>query len=273
MPIEPAVALSSEAIPKIVRLASNSGRRPNRSPIGPAESAPTRMPMLDHRNAVGEHRWRQVPGLDQRRHRPGDRIEVVAVADLHQRAQCHDTKLQPADPLVLERGLGRRHRRLRHFGLLTLVSLELVLHARAACKRPLHRPRSVRCPAIASHRDRLARGLPCGTDTVRPISSRRFAGTAPAALPVRRPGWRSDRQAKSRRPRGNGQETHHDQQDRPVHGRRHGGHQGRLHRADRRLRRRRPAERADRRADRAGRHRPHRRRQQRRRRPCRAWRG
>jgi hypothetical protein len=32
-------ALSSEAIPKIVRLASNSGRRPNRSPIGPADSA------------------------------------------------------------------------------------------------------------------------------------------------------------------------------------------------------------------------------------------
>ena len=52
MPIEPAVALSSEAIPKIVRLVSNSGRRPNRSPIGPAESAPTRMPMLDHRNAA-----------------------------------------------------------------------------------------------------------------------------------------------------------------------------------------------------------------------------
>ena len=50
--IESAVALSSEAIPKIVRLASSSGRRPKRSPIGPAESAPTRMPMLDHRNAV-----------------------------------------------------------------------------------------------------------------------------------------------------------------------------------------------------------------------------
>ena len=52
MPIEPAVALSNEAKPKIVRLASNSGRRPKRSPIGPAESAPTRMPMLDHRNAI-----------------------------------------------------------------------------------------------------------------------------------------------------------------------------------------------------------------------------
>ena len=52
MPSEPGEALSSEAIPKIVRLASNSGRRPKRSPIGPAESAPTMMPMLDHRNAI-----------------------------------------------------------------------------------------------------------------------------------------------------------------------------------------------------------------------------
>ena len=49
---EPAAALSSEAIPKIVRLASSSGLRPKRSPIGPAESAPTMMPMLDHRNAI-----------------------------------------------------------------------------------------------------------------------------------------------------------------------------------------------------------------------------
>ena len=52
MPSEPAVALSSEAIPKIVRLPSNSGRRPKRSPIGPADSAPIRMPTLDHRNAI-----------------------------------------------------------------------------------------------------------------------------------------------------------------------------------------------------------------------------
>jgi hypothetical protein len=52
VPIEPAVALSSEAIPKIVRLISNSGRRPKRSPIGPAQSAPARMPMLDSKKAV-----------------------------------------------------------------------------------------------------------------------------------------------------------------------------------------------------------------------------
>src|SRR6516165_928646 len=49
---DPTTAVSSEAIPKIARLASNSGRRPNRSPIGPAESAPTMMPMLDHRKAI-----------------------------------------------------------------------------------------------------------------------------------------------------------------------------------------------------------------------------
>jgi hypothetical protein len=52
IPSEPAAALSSEANPKIVRLASKSGRRPKRSPIGPAESAPTKMPMLDHKNAI-----------------------------------------------------------------------------------------------------------------------------------------------------------------------------------------------------------------------------
>ena len=50
-PSEPAKALSSEARPKIVTLASSNGRRPKRSPIGPAERAPTMMPMLDHRNA------------------------------------------------------------------------------------------------------------------------------------------------------------------------------------------------------------------------------
>jgi hypothetical protein len=49
---DPTTALSREAIPKIVRLASSSGRRPSRSPIGPAERAPTMMPMLDHRNAI-----------------------------------------------------------------------------------------------------------------------------------------------------------------------------------------------------------------------------
>ena len=52
MPSEPAVALSSDAMPKIVRLASSNGRRPKRSPIGPAERAPAMMPMLDQRNAV-----------------------------------------------------------------------------------------------------------------------------------------------------------------------------------------------------------------------------
>ena len=48
---DPAVALSSDATPKIVRLMSSKGLRPIRSPIGPADRAPTMMPMLDHRNA------------------------------------------------------------------------------------------------------------------------------------------------------------------------------------------------------------------------------
>jgi hypothetical protein len=51
-PSEPAPALNSDATPKIVRLASSNGLRPTLSPIGPAESAPAMMPMLDHRNAV-----------------------------------------------------------------------------------------------------------------------------------------------------------------------------------------------------------------------------
>ena len=60
---DPTTALSNEAMPKSVRLPSNSGRRSNRSPIGPAESAPTMMPILDHRNAMANvdggkcHSW------------------------------------------------------------------------------------------------------------------------------------------------------------------------------------------------------------------------
>src|SRR5690349_8348168 len=49
---EPVIALASDATPKINRLAINSGFRPKRSPIGPAERAPTMIPMLDHKNAV-----------------------------------------------------------------------------------------------------------------------------------------------------------------------------------------------------------------------------
>jgi len=51
-PIEPAIAESSEAKPKIATLASSSGLRPTRSPMGPAASAPTTTPMLDQTNAV-----------------------------------------------------------------------------------------------------------------------------------------------------------------------------------------------------------------------------
>src|SRR5580704_12750079 len=49
---EPAAALASDATPNIARLASSKGLRPIRSPIGPADKAPTMMPMLDHKNAV-----------------------------------------------------------------------------------------------------------------------------------------------------------------------------------------------------------------------------
>ena len=49
---EPAKAVNTEARPKIVRLASKSGFLPMWSPIGPEDKAPTRMPMLDHRNAA-----------------------------------------------------------------------------------------------------------------------------------------------------------------------------------------------------------------------------
>ena len=43
-----------------------------------------------------EGRPRQVPGMGQRRHRHADRVDVVAVADLHQRAQRGDPELQAA---------------------------------------------------------------------------------------------------------------------------------------------------------------------------------
>ncbi len=115
---EPANALNSEARPKIVRLASSKGLRPTRSPIGPAESAPTMMPMLDHRKAVVKAGPRQAPGMGQGRHRDADRIDVVAVADLHQGAQARDPDLQTADPLVFQRRFGARQGRFRHFLLL-----------------------------------------------------------------------------------------------------------------------------------------------------------
>ena len=50
-PREPAKALNTETGPKIVMLASRSGLRPTRSPIGPEERAPAMTPRLDHRKA------------------------------------------------------------------------------------------------------------------------------------------------------------------------------------------------------------------------------
>src|ERR1700736_6679967 len=57
---ESAKALNSEANPKIRRLPINSGLGPKRSPIGPAERAPTKMPVLDHRKAVANAAPRRV---------------------------------------------------------------------------------------------------------------------------------------------------------------------------------------------------------------------
>jgi len=50
-PSEPANALASEARLKIATLASSSGLRPKRSPIGPEARAPAKTPRLDHRKA------------------------------------------------------------------------------------------------------------------------------------------------------------------------------------------------------------------------------
>src|SRR5262249_27647921 len=48
----PANALNSKARPKIAILASKSGLRPKRSPIGPDQKAPAMTPRLDHKNAT-----------------------------------------------------------------------------------------------------------------------------------------------------------------------------------------------------------------------------
>ena len=134
---EGAKALSSEARPKIVTLASNNGLRPTRSPIGPAESAPTMMPMLDHRNAV----VKAGPGRFQTWVSEGtahaDRIDVVAVADLDQSAERRDADLQAADPLVLERPLRGRKYCFRH----PVVPPRPPLRSVARSATP-HKPRS-----------------------------------------------------------------------------------------------------------------------------------
>ena len=50
-PSEGETALASEPSPKSATLISSSGLRPKRSPIGPADSAPTITPIFDHRKA------------------------------------------------------------------------------------------------------------------------------------------------------------------------------------------------------------------------------
>jgi hypothetical protein len=48
---EPTGAVNNDASPYTATLQSNNGRRPRRSPIGPAGRAPTRMRMLDQTKA------------------------------------------------------------------------------------------------------------------------------------------------------------------------------------------------------------------------------
>jgi hypothetical protein len=45
--------------------------------------------------------------MGQRRHRDADRVDVIAVADLHKGAQRCDADLQPAEALVFQRRLDR----------------------------------------------------------------------------------------------------------------------------------------------------------------------
>ena len=54
-----------------------------------------------------ERRRRDMPGMGQRRHRPADRADIVAVAHLNEAADHHDADLQAAEPLVFQRVLDR----------------------------------------------------------------------------------------------------------------------------------------------------------------------
>jgi hypothetical protein len=54
-----------------------------------------------------ERRRRYLPGMGQRRHRPADRADVVAVAHLDEAADHRNADLQGAEPLIFQRMLGR----------------------------------------------------------------------------------------------------------------------------------------------------------------------
>src|SRR5579864_1793829 len=55
-----------------------------------------------------------MPEMGQLRHRDADRVDVVAVAHLHYRADRRDADLQSTDLLVLQRVFGRRLHHLAH---------------------------------------------------------------------------------------------------------------------------------------------------------------
>src|SRR5947199_250625 len=104
---EAANAVSSEARPKIARLASRrfaadavADRRRREGAYHDADARPE--------EGLREARPGELPGVGQRMHRDADRVDVIAVADLHQGAQRRDADLQPADPRVLKRGVGYR---------------------------------------------------------------------------------------------------------------------------------------------------------------------
>ncbi len=60
-----------------------------------------------HDEGAGKGRAGQVPGLRQRRRGHADAAEVIAVEGLRQHADRRDAKLQRADALAFQRGLGR----------------------------------------------------------------------------------------------------------------------------------------------------------------------
>ena len=90
-----------------IRLASSTGLRPSRSPIGPEAQRADHDADAGHDEGAGEGGAGQMPGLRQRRHRHADAAEVVAVEGLRQQADRRDAKLQRADALARECGFSR----------------------------------------------------------------------------------------------------------------------------------------------------------------------
>jgi hypothetical protein len=110
---EPAKALPKEARPKITRLPISSGLRPTRSPIGPADIAPSRIPMLDHKKATVN----AGPGRFHACVSDGTAMQMELTSNPSQictKPERHDADLQAADALVLQRRLNRRNHDFGH---------------------------------------------------------------------------------------------------------------------------------------------------------------